>query len=72
VVVAARRWKTRRHGEDVVEILEKHRHEISGHHGVRGYRCGDPGCALPHDAMVVAPAAHVCVSEVPQYRPDCA
>jgi hypothetical protein len=72
VVVAARRWKTRRRGEDVIEILEKHRHKMSGRHGVRGYRCSDPGCALPHDVMVVVPAAHACVSEVLQYRPECA
>jgi hypothetical protein len=50
LVVAVRRWKTRRHGEDVIKFLEKHHHEIGGRHGVRDRQCGNPGHALPHDA----------------------
>jgi hypothetical protein len=51
---------------DIIELLQQHRHEVIGLHGMSSCDTATRRQALPYDKMVVLPTAHSAVSELPQ------
>jgi hypothetical protein len=70
MVEVARQWVSCRHGEDIFKFIEQQAHQVNSHHGVCD-RCGvAPDRALPHDTVVITPATHGAMHEIPQDRPQ--